>query len=111
MSEADASLIQEIVSLLAKKTGLKVAELSLDARLLHDLGVDGDDARELILAFAHEFGVDISAFRFSKHFRSEPSLLNVLWFLPSHKEERIERKVPVTIRDLVEAARSKTWNL
>lgn len=43
-------------------------------RLEDDLGVTGDEAEELIAAFAKRFNVNIEEFRFEKYFYSEPSI-------------------------------------
>jgi acyl carrier protein len=108
---ATASIDERIVRLVAKMTGLQMKKLTMESRLLQDLGVDGDDADELINAYAEEFGVDMASFRFSTHFRSEPSLLRLLSFLPSQKHERITTKVPITLRDLAEGATFRCWKL
>jgi acyl carrier protein len=52
--------------------------LSEDTRLLHDLGMDGTDAVEFMEAFSEEFNVDMSEFKFDRHFGPEcgPSLTN-----------------------------------
>ena len=110
MPSASASFDEKILRLVAKKTGLQFEKLTMESRLLQDLGVDGDDADELLTVFAEEFHVDMTSFRFSKHFRSEPSLLDLLSFLRPHKDD-LSKKVPITLRDLAEAATIRTWGL
>jgi acyl carrier protein len=92
-----------IMRLLAKKIGRDPAHIADNARLLHDLGLDGDDATELIAEISKTFTVNISGFDCSKYFRSEPSLLSLLWFLPSQKRERISSKQPLTVAELIGA--------
>jgi hypothetical protein len=43
------------------ETGLDPARIRLDSRLLHDLGIDGEEAVVLFEKFSREFGVDITA--------------------------------------------------
>lgn len=54
-------------------------------RLSEDLGVDGDDAYELMEAFAERYDVDLSDFRFHEHFGDEGCLQfsTVLLLIPS----------------------------
>ena len=111
MAGANASLNEKVLQLVAKKTGLQLAKLTMDSRLLHDLGVDGDDAAELLTSFADEFRVDMTTFRFSKHFRPEPSLLDLISFLRSPHQDDLSTKIPITLRDLADAATIRTWGL
>lgn len=80
------------LEILARKTGLKPTEIDMNARLLHDLKIDGDDAADLILEISKTGGVDITGFECSRYFRSEPSLLSLLWFLPSQKRDQVSSK-------------------
>jgi acyl carrier protein len=93
-----------ILRLLAQKTGRKPDNITNGARLLHDLGLDGDDAAEVIAEISKTLKVDISAFDYSKYFRSEPSLLSLLWFLPSQRNEQVSKKRPITVAELINAA-------
>jgi len=74
--------------------------------IARDLGLDGDDAREFMLAFQRQFDVDLSDFAFDRHFGSEGFTLTgfVLRLLRLHHVEQ-----PLTIGMLVEAARLKRW--
>ena len=105
------SIDERIIRLVAEKTGVKPAKLTMESRLVHDLGVDGDDAAELISAFEEEFGVDMSSFELSTHLRTGPTLLSVFCFLPSQKKSRPTTKVPITLGNLAEAATLGRWNL
>ena len=94
---------QWVINMIAKMTGLPHDRISPDSRLNHDLGMTGDDAAEFLSAYSEAFGVDMSAFRFSDHFTGEPHLFN--WWLTG----RASRLTPITVRDLVEAAKQKKW--
>lgn len=42
-----------------------------ETTLPYDLGIDGDEAVDLLLAFEEAFGVDLSGFRYYEHFGDE----------------------------------------
>ena len=95
-----------VLEVLARKSGLDAKQISMESRLLHDLGIDGDDATEAIDEISRRCLMDISGFDPTQYFRSEPTLLTFLWFLPSQQRDRIDKKRPLTVGALVEAARS-----
>ena len=95
-----------IIKLIADFTGVNSDRISLESRLNHDLGIDGDDASEVLSLYSEAFGVDLTDFQFSKYFRGEPHLLNFWRWIPSKRP----KLTPITVRDLVEAAKQKKWN-
>jgi acyl carrier protein len=99
-----------ILSIVSRRSGIPAAKLSLEQRLLQDLGIDGDDASELLLDLSGQFGVDLTALNFEKHFRPEPNLFSVLRSPLVKQKERAD-KIPVTIRDLIVAANTGKWPL
>lgn len=48
-----------------------------DTTLPYDLGIDGDEAADLLLAFEDTFRVDLSGFRYYEHFGDEGIPLRV----------------------------------
>lgn len=78
-------LEERVFRFVAGQTGVKVKKLTLDSRLLHDLGVDGDDATDFFDAYSKEFGVNIEKLRsdFGYYFGDEgggPAIwMMVLW--------------------------------
>jgi len=106
--EALVNRVEEVIAVVSRKTGIPVSRLSLNNRLLHDLGVDGDDAAELFLELERVFGLDLGSFRGERYFRSEPHLFNI-FRRPSAQRMDIEGKVPVTISDLVDAVEHGRW--
>ena len=94
---------QWVINLIAKKTGLSPTEISPESRLLHDLGITGDDAVELLSEYSEAFQVDMGEFEFRQYFTGEPHLFNC-WFAAKGSKLR-----PLTVRDLAEAARQKKW--
>jgi acyl carrier protein len=100
-------LPQKVMALVADELRVKRERLSLETRLLHDLGCDGNDAVELINRFVRQFQVEASTFDFRPHFGPEASfnpLTYVYWRV--FKPARL-RFVPLTLGDLVDAVRSK----
>ena len=47
------------------------------SRLLHDLGVGGDDAAQFLLAFEKRFQVSLPNWRWEDYFPSEPTILEL----------------------------------
>ena len=92
-----------ITLIIAKKTGLPAAQISPDSRLLQDLGVTGDDAAELLAELSAAFEIDMGGFQFGEYFTGEPHLFN--WWLAG----KGAKLTPITVRDLVDAARRKKW--
>ncbi len=86
-----------------------------DTRLVEDLGIDGDDAVELIEAFCDEFEIqDMSDFNFSNYFGPEGcdligSLFGFLYDLLFDKEKLRSTSTPITLHDLAESAEAKRW--
>jgi len=96
----------QVREFVARELGVNQARITATTRLNHDLGCDGDDARELLEQFAGQFSVDLSGFELGRHFGPEAAfnpVLYVYWRL--RRPERL-RFVPLTVGDLVEAVRA-----
>ncbi|SDP18111.1 Protein of unknown function [Filomicrobium insigne] len=104
MSAADKELWERLLKFVREETRTR-KNISGDTDIAHDLGVDGDDALEFMLAFQREFNVDLSNFRFNLHFGSEG------FDLISAIEALVRKKggIPVTIFILFYAAKSSRW--
>jgi hypothetical protein len=103
-SETD-NLFHRLRALVQKFSGRRPDRLLLDADLRKDLGVDGDDAYQLLEAYMKEFSVDMTRFEFKDHFEGEGIRLRGLrWILGITKTYQ-----PVTISRLVEAAKTGRW--
>jgi acyl carrier protein len=95
--------------LVAAKMAVRMEQLTPTPRLQHDIGVDGADGWELMAEIGESFGVDLSEFQADLHFGPDGggnpiSALVVLLFRP-----KWARLIPITIGDLVAAARSGRW--
>jgi acyl carrier protein len=77
-------------------------------RLAEDLGVDGDDADDLIRRFSKEFAVDMSRFDFARFFGPESAFNPLSLFWPPWWRMRRRLKT-LTIADLIHVAESKRW--
>ena len=81
----------EIVGLIAHERGLPSHKVTLSSRLLHDLGMDGDDAVEFFREFEERYDADLATLyeHWDRHFGPEglgsPTtflVMLVLLFLP-----------------------------
>ena len=104
----DADLEKRVVAAIADQTRCPLAQLSPQTDLFRDLGVDGDDARDLLLRLGEEFEIDLEKVRFGRHFGPEAGFNPLAMVLPRWWRWQRER-VPVTIADLIEAARTRSW--
>jgi acyl carrier protein len=62
---------KRVIDFLSDETAIRASKISLNSRLFHDLGIDGEDAMDLIAAFSKSFGVDVSNFQYSEYFGDE----------------------------------------
>jgi hypothetical protein len=92
-----ADLATRVRQLVAAERGMVLEDIAIDSRLLEDLGMEGDDAVKFFRRFAREFGVDLAGMRWRRHFSAEGFFS---WWIPD---------IPVTVRDLVNAASAKRW--
>ena len=112
----NVDLVQRIIAFVANETRANPKRIGLDTTLFGDLGVDGEDGRELIEAFGKEFSVDVSSFRHSRHFGPEgggclfaavPYLLLTHVFRADHHS--LAGVTPIRVSDLVTAAETHRW--
>jgi acyl carrier protein len=99
---------EQVVSVLARRSGLAKEQLTPETRLVEDLKLDGDDAVDALLEISKKCSIDVSGFDSSLYFRSEPTLLSLFRFLPSQKKRSIQKQT-ITVADLVDAARRGSW--
>jgi hypothetical protein len=92
-------LQEQVFLFLNEIASVEIDNLNIHKNLEIDLGITGDDASDLIAAFAERFKVDISKFKFHEYFYSEPSFL-------SFNNNSSKRK-GLIIQDLVVAAETQ----
>jgi acyl carrier protein len=103
----DTDLERCVAAAIADEVRCPLSQLSPQTDLFQDLGVDGDDAHDLLLRLSQEFEINLENLQFDRHFGPEGTNLFAV-LLPSFWRWRRER-LPVTIADLVEAARTHNW--
>ena len=99
---------EQVRDFLAERWRVRPQELKPSTRLLHDLGIDADDAGEILAEFSERFGVDMSSFSFDHHFGTELDA-GIRWVARKVFGQGATGKRPVTIQDLVEAANTRRW--
>jgi len=87
-------LFADLVDFLKKQIGLYDVLITRNTLLEDDLGVTGDDAEDLIIAFGKRYGIDVNSFNFTKYFHEEPEVFNchakiILPFSVGHLEKAI----------------------
>ena len=100
--------LQEVIVLVAEQTGVSPSRITATTRIGEDLGVDGDDASDLLTAFASRFHVDLAGFQFARHFGPEAGW-SPLYALYCRFTGR-GRTEPVTVGQLAEAAERGVWS-
>lgn len=105
-------VVTEVFELIATESGTRKERVSLASTLLGDLGIDGDDAWEVLEGLHRKFGVDFSEFEFQRHFRNEPCFKGISYLyrkLKYQDEHLAAGKEPVTVGQLVNACEKKVW--
>jgi hypothetical protein len=113
------TLDDSVLDFVAEFAGIPRQRLKPATTLLGDLGVDGADGWELVEEFGQRFQVDLSAFRFERHFGPEglPTYAPLVWLSwlvswPFRRKQSPEVRAGVTairVSDLIAAARDKRW--
>ncbi len=100
----DEQINKKIIEFLSDQLSIAATSLHLNDRLFHDLGVDGDDAVELLQRYSKEFHVEINHFPFTDYFGNEGtgSPFSYIWRLFSIGQARAKKK-PLAIFDLINA--------
>jgi hypothetical protein len=99
----------------ATEACVNVRRLRLGTTIVGDLGVDGDEGQSFIETFAKTFAVDISGFNADKYFNTEGGCclpLTVYYALRAVAAKDVHKATgitPITIQDLVTAAKTKKW--
>jgi hypothetical protein len=113
----------EVLEFVARKLAVRRDKLSVSTTLLGDLGVAGDDGEQFMKQFSDQFHVDLSQLDSLRHFGPEQAIWPwqipgvLFWTLAGLFGFRFSRRsaeeraglVPITIGDLVRAARAGHW--
>ncbi|MEE8455384.1 MAG: DUF1493 family protein [Limibaculum sp.] len=113
------SHFDRVRGLVSGHSGVPASEITMETRLVEDLGMDGDTGHELLEAFEDEFGVEMSRMAPFNYFDDEPPLywfsaiIPFLAFLSPMFRRYVKRATrgrrAVTVRNLVASARAGTW--
>lgn len=101
------AILQEVILLIAEETGVQPSRINAATRISEDLRVEGDDASDLLTAFASRFHVDLAEFQFDRHFGPEMGW-NPLYALYCLFAGCI-RTEAVTVGQLTDAAEKGVW--
>jgi hypothetical protein len=98
----------DVCAFLVKRLRVDPSVVTPLTSLRHDLGVEGDDFFELEEAFADEFRVDMSEYRWYFHHGEEGTCLNVGRLLFPAPYDRVT-EIPVTPQLLLDSANAGKW--
>lgn len=109
-----SELSDAVRAFVAEQLGVSSGRLSSETTLFGDLGVDGDDAVDLMSAFGERFGVDLSEFDRQAYFGSEgwspvALYLGLAGLMRGGSPEARAGLKPVSIGCLVKSARIGQW--
>lgn len=96
----------DIIIFLSNSVGVAPQKITIDTSLRDDLGVDGEDAEELMINYSNEFHVDLSNFVFKRHFSSEFQESFFDLFSALFCRSNFE---PILVRDLIASAELGRW--
>lgn len=108
----DCELLEEVKSFVAAFWGEPENRLSAETSVNEDLGVDGDDGAEFMLAYGERFSVDLTAFPHDKYFGPEAGatpLSMLAGVVRRVTTGRWSGLLPLTLRELTEAAERREW--
>jgi hypothetical protein len=119
VSDDADDVLAEIIESAKAFTGAKT--VTPQTRLYADLGMDGDDADEFLMAFETEYGVDMTPMVWQRFFSDEPTMTDMLTpaivlassvlspsFAVRWQAARLAER-EVTIAHLANVAHSKLW--
>ena len=96
---------KRIIAIVAHNRGVQPSKLSMQTDLYKDLRLTGDDVDDLFAQLQSRMEIDFSDFQFGRHFTDEG-----LWPFPTGQTWKKQR-IPVTIADLLLAAKNKKWTM
>lgn len=103
-------IFARVRTFVAKHSLIAEENLTPEAQLLDDLGIDGDDAFELIEAFGEEFGMqDMNDFHFDAYFFPDNYGCSMRFLYHLLFDRKEVQRTPITLRGLAESAEAKRW--
>lgn len=100
---------QEVIALVAKKTGRPESSITPE-KTFYQLGIDGDDAVELIDTLCKRYNVPAEKIDLNKYIGPEGGgLFNHILFALSRKNKPPEERKELRISDLIKTAEDHRW--
>lgn len=107
--EIDTALLSAVASFVARVSGCPIRKINARSQIEKDLGITGDDAIELMQAFAEEFEADLAGMEFCRHFGLEGfDLFGAQRRQPGGGDYGV---YPITISHLARLAKERRWSL
>ncbi len=110
----DDPIAIRVKELVSENRAISVEKLKWENTLYQDLCMYGDDVPDFFEGFIKEFNVDMKDFEFERYFPDEtlscflnPFKAFFVWCSKSHRWA--EPYEPITIKHLVDIAKSKKW--
>jgi acyl carrier protein len=101
-------ILERLRDFISEQLSVRRESLAPSTRIQEDLGCTGDDAVELMQAFAKQFSVDLRALNLKEYF-DEEGFDPIGYVLSLFRKCRIARRSALTLEDLVNAARAGKW--
>jgi len=100
---------QEVIALVAKKTGRPESSITPE-KTFYQLGIDGDDAVELIDELCKRYKVPAERIDLNKYIGPEGGgVFNHILYAFSSKEHSSEERRELRISDLIQTATDRRW--
>ncbi len=100
---------QEVIALVAKRTGRPESSITPE-KTFYQLGIDGDDAVELIAELCRRYQVPAEQVDLNKYIGPEGGgLFNHILYAVSGKKKGSEERTELRIGDLIKTAEERRW--
>ena len=74
------NIVEAIKSFIEEHQGILRSRINTQSKIEEDLGITGDDAIEMLIAFGKKFNVDVSHFMAAEYFNAE----GTSWIMPTY---------------------------
>ena len=105
-------LLDEVIAFVAEYWEEPKSALSAETSINKDLGMDGDDGLEFMLAFSRRFAVDLGAFPYDNYFGNESAatpISIIAMIIRRFTTGKATKLSPLTLRQLAMAVENGSW--
>ena len=108
----DSKIFEEVKTFISRLCAIQEEKITLDARIMEDLGIAGEDADELMTALAQNFHIDMTGYDFLDYFYEEggDNPLGQLYYQLFNRN-KIRPKLSLTVKDLVVSVQLGKWTV